>query len=333
MELKLVVRHPELPPAEYVVESHPLVVGRDPACDIQIASNYVSRRHFQVEPAGEEFRYVDLGGRNPVLLNGKPIEDGATLVPGDSLSIADVYIDVAGDAVFTGTVVFVPKAAAPKAVAAPPPPPPVVREAPPVVLGGPPERAGTAPGSGIHSVWQGQQLGPGGTLTIMFTDLEKSTNMVTELGEREAYRVMTLHNSILRAQFQRFRGYEAKRVGDGFLVLFASARDAMHCAVAIQRNLANAPIGAFGPIRVRIGIHVGEVIWDENDIFGSAVNYSARVMSEAQGTEILISPLLKEMIAISGEFTFGEDRLVPLKGFKGEHRLSYVLWAEDQVPN
>jgi class 3 adenylate cyclase len=312
MELKLVVRHPELPPAEYVVEDRPLVVGRDPACDIPIPSNYVSRRHFQIEPDGEEFLYVDLGGRNPVLLNGQPIQDRSNIVPGDSLSIADVYIDVAGDAVSTGTMVFVPKPAAPK-----PPPPPVLTG----------NRPGTHPG-GIHSVWQGQQLGPGGTLTIMFTDLEKSTNMVTELGEREAYRVMTLHNSILREQFQKYRGYEAKRVGDGFLVLFASARDAMNCSVAIQRNLAKAPIGAFGAIRVRIGIHVGEVIWDENDIFGSAVNFSARVMSEAQGTEILISALLKEMIAISGEFTFGEDRVVPLKGFKGEHRLSYVLWDE-----
>ena len=85
-------------------------------------------------------------------------------------------------------------------------------------------------------------------------------------------------------------------------------------------------------MRFRIGIHVGEVLWDENDIFGSAVNFSARVMSEAQGTEILISALLKEMIAISGEFTFGDEILVPLKGFKGEHRLTHVLWAEGSEP-
>ena len=74
MELKLVVRHPELPPAEYVVESQPMVVGREATCDIQIPSNYVSRRHFQIEPAGDDFRYVDLGGKNPVLLNGQPID-------------------------------------------------------------------------------------------------------------------------------------------------------------------------------------------------------------------------------------------------------------------
>ncbi len=314
MELKLTVRVQEYPPAEYVVDDHPMVVGRDATCDIQVPSNYVSRRHFQIEPAGEEFRYVDLGGRNPVLLNGQPIADGATLVPGDSLSIADIYIDVKGDGVSTGTVVFVPKAA----------PPPAPRPAAPA----------TSPG-GIQNVWHGQNLGPGGTLTIMFTDLEKSTNMVTELGEREAYQVMTLHNSILREQLQAFRGHEAKRVGDGFLVLFASARDALNCAVGIQRNLAKAPVGAFGAIRVRIGIHVGEVIWDENDIFGSAVNFSARVMSEAQGTEILISALLREMIAVSGEFSFGEEKVVPLKGFKGDHRLTQVVWDESSsaAPN
>ena len=315
MELKLVVRHPELPPAEYVVDSQPMVVGREPTCDIPIPSNYVSRRHFQIEPDGDTFRYVDLGGKNQVLLNGQPIPDRSTLEPGDSLSIADVYIDVSGEQVNAGTVVFVPKAAPPPARPSPTSP-----------------RPATSPGVGIQSVWQGQNLGPGGTLTIMFTDLEKSTNMVTELGEREAYRVMSLHNAILREQLLKFRGHEAKRVGDGFLVLFASARDALNCAVGIQQNLAKATPGLFGPIRVRIGIHVGEVLWDENDIFGSAVNFSARVMSEAQGTEILISGLLKEMIAISGEFTFGDEILVPLKGFKGEHRLTYVLWAEGSEP-
>ena len=317
MELKLVVRVQELPPAEYLVTDHAMVVGREPACDIQIMSNYVSRRHFQIEPDGQDFRFVDLGGKNPVLLNGQPIANGSTVVPGDSLSIADVYIDAVGDMLTTGTVVFVPKAAA-----APAPPPEPARP----TAGG--SRPATSPGTGIQGMWQGQNMGPGGTLTIMFTDLEKSTNMVTELGEREAYRVMSLHNSILREQLTAFRGHEAKRVGDGFLVLFASARDALNCAVGIQRNLEKSPPGAFGPIRVRIGIHVGEVLWDENDIFGSAVNFSARVMSQADGTEILISALLREMIAISGEFTFGEPRVVPLKGFKGEHALTPVIWAE-----
>jgi class 3 adenylate cyclase len=161
----------------------------------------------------------------------------------------------------------------------------------------------------------------------MFTDLERSTSMVTNLGEREAYRVTTLHNTILREQFDLYRGIEAKRLGDGFLVLFASARDALGSSIAIQRNLLATASEPYGPIRVRIGVHIGEVLWDENDIFGASVNFAARVMSEAQAGEILISALLREVIAPSGEFEFGEEKIVPLKGFRGLHKLTTLEWA------
>jgi class 3 adenylate cyclase len=160
----------------------------------------------------------------------------------------------------------------------------------------------------------------------MFTDLEQSTSMVNELGEREAYRVVSRHNDLLREQFRTYRGHEAKRIGDGFLVLFASARDGMNCAVAIQRSLAKE--SSNGRIRVRIGLHIGEVLWDDNDIFGSAVNFAARVSAQANGGEVLISALLREVMAVSGEFHFGEERTAALKGFKGEHAMTLLVWQD-----
>ena len=284
-----------------------MVLGRDPSCDVPIPSQYVSRRHARIEPAGDGLLLVDLGGRNPILLNGVPIAGSARLAPGDTIAIADVSIDVEDlDGISGGTVVFDIRQPT-----APLPPPP-------------PSHPGTA--GGIQSVWQGQNLGPGGTLTIMFTDLEQSTSMVTELGERAAFRVINIHNTVLRDQFREFRGHEAKRIGDGFLVLFASARDAMNCAIAIQRRLEEAQREAGAPIRVRIGIHIGEVLWDENDIFGSAVNFAARVSAEAKGGEILISALLREIMAVSGEFEFGEQREAALKGFRGTHMLTQLRW-------
>ena len=294
---KITVRAPGEPPVDYVLGETPAVIGRDPSCDIRVPSQYVSRRHIKLEPRAGEIILTDLGGRNPVYVNGSAITGSATVLPGDSIGIADVIIDLEGDASGGGTVVF----SAPAATAAP--------------AGRP------TPGTdaGIRNVWRGQDLGPGGTLSIMFTDLEKSTNMVTELGEREAYQVLKLHNQVLREQFTAFRGHEAKRIGDGFLVLFASVRDALNCAVNIQRQLIATPSPE--PIRVRIGIHIGEVLWDENDIFGSAVNFAARVSAEAVGGEVLISALLREVIAPSGEFGFEPSRTVPRKGFKGDHSL------------
>ncbi|MFN8507249.1 MAG: adenylate/guanylate cyclase domain-containing protein [Dehalococcoidia bacterium] len=302
-EQKITVRAPGEPPVDYVLGEGAVVIGRDPSCDIRVPSQYVSRRHIQLEPREGEIVLTDLGGRNPVYVNGGAITGSATVLPGDSIGIADVVIDLEGDPAGSGTVVFAP-------------PPPASTQA----------KAAPGTDSGIRSVWRGQDLGPGGTLSIMFTDLEKSTNMVTELGEREAYQVLKLHNQVLREQFQAYRGHEAKRIGDGFLVLFASVRDALNCAVSIQRQLlaTHSP----EPIRVRVGIHIGEVLWDENDIFGSAVNFAARVSAQAEGGEVLISALLREVIAPSGEFGFDEARTVPLKGFKGEHSLTPLRWRD-----
>ncbi len=304
MELKLTVNAPGAPPAEYAVGDQPMVLGRDPACEIPIPSQYVSRRHCQVEQTLDGWDIVDLGGRNPVILNGDPVASRAGLTHGDTITIADVTIGVTGDQASSGTVVFQARPAAPSE-----------------------RRPVTSPGEGIQGLWRGQNMGPGGTVTIMFTDLERSTSMVTNLGEREAYKVTTAHNAILREQFATYRGHEAKRMGDGFLVLFASARDALNCSVAIQKRLSFTDNEASGPIRVRMGIHIGEVLWDENDIFGASVNFAARVSSEARGGEILISALLREVIAPSGEFTFGEERILPLKGFKGLHKLTALEWA------
>jgi class 3 adenylate cyclase len=309
MDVRLTIRAPGEPPADYTLAGEPVVLGRDPSCEIQIPSQYVSRRHARIEPNGSDLLIVDLGGRNPVLLNGAPVAGSARLVPGDTVTIADVTIDIGGgEGVSTGTIVFDPRN-----VTAPMPQPqqPATRSA------------------GIQSVWLGQSLGPGGTLTIMFTDLELSTNMVTELGERDAYRIIGVHNTILREQFREFRGHEAKRLGDGFLVLFASARDGMNCAISIQRRLDEVRTDSGEPIRVRIGLHIGEVLWDENDIFGSAVNFAARVSAEAQGGEVLISALLREVMAVSGEFHFAEQREVPLKGFKGVHQLTPLEWKAE----
>ena len=190
MDLKLTVHAPGAPPAEYAVGEQAVVLGRDASCDVPIPSQYVSRRHCQVEPTLNGWDIVDLGGRNPVILNGAAISERAALNHGDSITIADVTIDVTGDQSMSGTVVFQVKPAAAAA-----------------------SRPATSPGEGIQGLWRGQNMGPGGTVTIMFTDLERSTSMVTNLGEREAYKVTTAHNAILREQFATYRGHEAKRMG------------------------------------------------------------------------------------------------------------------------
>ena len=80
------------------------------------------------------------------------------------------------------------------------------------------------------------------------------------------------------------RGRIVKTTGDGMLVEFASAVDAVRCAVEVQRSMAeqNAAVPQDQRIEFRIGIHVGDIIFDDNDIFGDGVNIAARLEGIAE---------------------------------------------------
>ena len=120
----------------------------------------------------------------------------------------------------------------------------------------------------------------------------------------------------------------AKTAGDGFMVAFSSARRALGCAIAMQQTLsehnADCPDE---PIKVRIGLHTGEAIKEGEDFFGKSVILAARIASQAQGEQILVSSLLKALVESSGAFEFAEAREVELKGLAGLHQLHQVLWT------
>ena len=79
---------------------------------------------------------------------------------------------------------------------------------------------------------------------------------------------------------------------------------------------------------MRIGLHTGEAIKEGDDFFGKHVNLAARIAGQAQGGEILVSSLLKELTESAGEFAFGDGRAVSLKGISGKHRLFDVVWEQ-----
>jgi class 3 adenylate cyclase len=172
-------------------------------------------------------------------------------------------------------------------------------------------------------------FGMRGTLTIMFTDLENSTQITNRLGDLRAQEFLRVHNAILRESVNQHRGLEVKGQGDGFMVVFTSARMGVRCAVDIQRRLAeyNAK-EPDPPIVVRIGLNLGEVIAEDDDFFGTAVILAARIASRAAGGEILISELLHNVIAPAGDFVVTKHGSARLKGFNRQHRIFLVEWAE-----
>ncbi len=167
---------------------------------------------------------------------------------------------------------------------------------------------------------------PDGTVTIMFSDIEGSTAMADRLGDKRFMEVLREHNAIIRDQIKAHGGFEVKSEGDGFMVAFQSAGKALACASAIQKALLVRNESAAEPVRVRMGLHAGEVIKEGEDFFGRNVIMAARVASQANGGEILASGVLKALLSGS-DVSWGDKRTVELKGLSGEHEIWAVEWG------
>jgi CubicO group peptidase (beta-lactamase class C family)/class 3 adenylate cyclase len=167
-------------------------------------------------------------------------------------------------------------------------------------------------------------------VTILFTDIENSTVIYDRLGDLRARELMAVHDSIVREQIERYGGREVKSMGDGFMIVFSSARRALDCAISIQRAFdvnERQPLPL--RIRVRMGLNVGETVRESDDFFGTAVITAARIGAKAEGGEILVSSTFKEVCASTGDLLFDEGREVELKGLSGRHRVYKVLWDDE----
>jgi class 3 adenylate cyclase len=168
---------------------------------------------------------------------------------------------------------------------------------------------------------------PDGTVTLMFSDLEGFTQMTERLGDAAMHRLMQVHHHIVREQTEAHGGHELELRGDGFLLAFADGLGAVRRAVALQsafaRHSRESPREA---LRVRIGLHAGEVIQDRDTFFGKTVIQAFRIADLAVGGEILVSSELKALVEDVGEIRFDEPREVGLKGMSGRHRILPVRW-------
>ena len=170
-----------------------------------------------------------------------------------------------------------------------------------------------------------------GTVTIAFTDIEDSLRLNALLGDRRWLDVLHVHNDVIRRVTAEHNGTLVKSQGDGSMLAFPSARRALACALAIDRAIAETFTDPGSPIRVRIGMHVGEPVREANDFFGHTVNYAARVASSARGGEIVVSSLVHDLLAQTGEFAFGDARHVELKGIDGPQVVYPLALAEDRT--
>jgi class 3 adenylate cyclase len=165
-----------------------------------------------------------------------------------------------------------------------------------------PTAAGTPPATGV--------------VTILFTDLAASTELLDRLGDESYEALRRTHFALLRAAVAEHGGEEVKSLGDGLMVVFPSTLSALRCAVAMQQAVRqHNEQHPETPLQVRIGLHAGEPIREEGDYFGTPVVVARRLCERAEGGQILASDLVRELAGTRAGVRF--DLLGPLavKGF------------------
>jgi class 3 adenylate cyclase len=164
-----------------------------------------------------------------------------------------------------------------------------------------------------------------GTVTLMFTDLVGSTELLGRLGEDGAATLRRRHFAALREAIAAADGREVKSLGDGLMVAFDSAADAVACARDIQRR---ATVGD-DPLGVRVGLHAGEPDREEEDYFGTPVVVASRLCDRAQAGQILASDLVRGLAGPREGGAFRSLGALTLKGLAEPVTAWDVHWGDD----
>ena len=162
---------------------------------------------------------------------------------------------------------------------------------------------------------------PVSTLTLMFTDIEGSTRLWEAHGNEVMAEVIHTHNTILRAANLAWGGTEILSEGDAFFFVFPTASAAVMCALEIQLVLDAYPWHEnIEALRVRIGIHTGDMILLDDEYHGMPANLAKRITDAGHGGQILLSAVTHELVRTQ----FPHGSFVSL----GEHRLKNIQYPE-----
>jgi class 3 adenylate cyclase len=169
--------------------------------------------------------------------------------------------------------------------------------------------------AGLHTfAGLGSGLRSRALVTLLFTDVVGSTATARRLGDRVWRDLLTAHLEAVRAELDRFGGREVDATGDGMFATFDGPAPALHCAMAIRGSAAR------DGMRIRAGVHVGEVEFVGGRLRGIAVHEAARIMSKAGADEILVSETTR-ILALASGLEFDDRGAHNLEGLEGEWRL------------
>ncbi len=319
-EMWITLRTPNRRPLTVLVDA-PLVVGRE--CDgLILADQRVSRRHTSFEPTGGQLQVVDLGSSNGTAVNGHLISEPVLVGPGDLVTIGNTMISIQTRTEGESPIGMLPTRLARTAT-------PSIKTS--IELVAESIDQGES-GSIVDAEVIGVEADPG-TLTVVFSDIESSTELAVAMGDADWFDLLGKHHRLVSAQVEAHQGRIVKNQGDGYMLCFRSARQALLACIGMQRDLerqgpAMMAADPDSPLRVRMGAHTGEVMMqDDGDLFGRHVIVAARIGALATGSQILVSNLVKQIAEPRGDIPFGAAQETPLKGIDGLTLVHDVDWA------
>ncbi len=171
----------------------------------------------------------------------------------------------------------------------------------------------------------------GGVACVMFTDLVGSTELMARLGDTAFDAVRAEHFSRLTAALTKAGGTVVKTTGDGLLVTFASAVDALAAAVAAQQVTHRHAPAAEVPLSIRVGLALGEVASEGGDVFGTPVVEAARLVAAARPGQILCTALLRAVAGSRAGVGLTDRGVLELKGLPDPVPVSEVAWEPESA--
>lgn len=163
-------------------------------------------------------------------------------------------------------------------------------------------------------------------VVAMFTDLTGSTTANERLGDERWAALVADHRQVVRAATRDHRGREVGTQGDGFFVRFDDPARATACAVDLQRRCRSHRDAGIPLPPVRIGIHMGDAVHDDDDVIGQVVNVAARLLDAAAPGEILLTEPVADAVMAH---RLDDRGLVPLKGLAQPRHLLALRWDDD----
>lgn len=164
---------------------------------------------------------------------------------------------------------------------------------------------------------------PSRILTVLFADLAGSTRLYQTQGDEQAYRLVSHSLRCMKDLIEKHNGKLLRTVGDSALASFADADSAYLSAVDIQRQHAVMDLS------VRVGFHTGEVIPEDGDVYGNAVNIAARVASFAEPDEVCITEDAVAQLSVAHRSNVHYISKVAFKGVEQPMSVYRVLWNQD----